>query len=419
MSISLVPVEALIPLLIAIEALFSGSEIALLSADPVQLKRLARQGKRAGAWALHLREHPERVLSTTLFMTSICLIGVSVLMELVLSRYEFPTLVSIAFSSGIVILFGELIPKTLFQRHADRIAPFSAVAVKIAYHVFLPFTGLLNLYTTKLTKLVEPIEESIAGRKRTIRDEILMMVTRYKKDTDIRTSEKRIIKRIFDFKDAEARHALIPLVRVNAIEEGLTVREAIEAFVTHRHSRMPVYAERIDNITGVIRATDLLSAISLEGPIAPYVRQAPYVAATQTLEDVLEQMRRSGAKMKVVVDEHGGAIGILTPEDIVEEVVGEIHDEGDRAFVPYKELEAGRHLVQAKAEIHTLNEQLAWELPEGDYETLGGFLLQQFGRIPETGDELFFDTPAGHFKFTIRSANQRRIESVLVERSGF
>jgi CBS domain containing-hemolysin-like protein len=168
---------------------------------------------------------------------------------------------------------------------------------------------------------------------------------------------------------------------------------------------------------GVIETSDLFSAADLNQPIRNYLTSAHYVAETQSLEDLLLEMQREDTEMVVVVDEHGGAVGVITYEDIVEEIVGEIDDEYDTESRPYRELGEGKWLVQAKMEIQAINETLKLELPEGDYETLAGFLLQQFGRIPGPRDELYFDTPAGSYKFVIRDANERQIETVTVERT--
>jgi CBS domain containing-hemolysin-like protein len=405
------------PLLI-LESFFSGSEIALLSADKLALRTAARKGSTRAKTALALIQYPERVLSATLLMTSLCMIAISSIIALhfIETKPEHAELLAVAVTSPLVVIFGELLPKTLFQRYSDRIAPTVAPVVNAVYWSFLPVTRLMSSYTGRISKLIGPLEEIITGKKRSTRDEIQSLLTYSKRESELKSSERRMIKRIFDFKDAEAKHALIPLVKIEGVEKSSTVRQALERFRQHRHSRMPVYDGRIDNIVGVIDLTDLATSPQLDAPMAPLISEAYYVAETQGLRDLLLEMRRDDAELVVIVDEYGGAVGILTFEDIVEEITGEIEDEYDVETQPWKQLSEETWLIQARMEVSLINERLRLELPEGEYETLGGFLLQQFGRIPESGDELFFDTPAAALKFSIRKANARTIETVLVEK---
>jgi CBS domain containing-hemolysin-like protein len=407
----------LVPPLLLIEGLFSGSEIALLSADKLTLKRNARGGNNGAKLALELATHPERVLSVTLLITSICVTALSALIALYcLDRFGANShWIAVAISSPMIVLLGELIPKTIYQRHATRIAPWAAYPVTLVYSALYPVTRTLSLYTSRVSRMIGPIEELLTGKKRTTREELRSLMSYGKSETEIKSSEKRMIKRIFDFADTEAKHALIPLVKVEAIEESATVKEALEGFERHRHSRLPVYSERIDNIIGVLESSDLFSA-ELTQPIRNSMSSAHYIAETQSLDDLMADMHREDLEMVVVVDEHGGAVGILTLEDIVEEIVGEIRDEYDQESRPYKEIAEEHWVVQARMEIDAINDQLKIHLPVGDYETLSGFLLQQFGRIPETRDELFFNTSSGLFKFTIRQATERAIQSVEVEK---
>jgi len=407
----------LLPLLL-IEGFFSGSEIALLSADKLTLNHLAKKGDPRAALALKLARHPETVFATTLLMTSLCVISSSALTAFYLIQHSVAhaNLLAVAITSPLVVLLGELIPKSIYQRNATQIAPWVAFPVNLTYFIFYPFTRLMALYTTRLSRIIGPIEELLSGKRKTTRDEIRSLLSYSKEETEITSSEKHMIKRIFDFRDTEAKHALIPLVKVDAIENSADVQEALERFERHRHSRMPVYSERIDNIIGVLESSDLLAAQDFKQSIRHYITPAHYVAETQSLDDLILEMRREDASMMVVVDEHGGAVGILTFEDIVEEIVGEISDEYDYETIPYKELDPNSWIVQARMEIQQINEVLKLEVPQGDYETLGGFLLLQFGRIPETRDELFFDTPAGSFRFTIQKATERHIETVLIKR---
>lgn len=416
----------LIPPILLLEGVFAGSEIALLSADKLALKKLVRQGQPGARLAIKLATHPERVLSTTLLITSLCVIAVSSLISLFFmqdrsfysgySGYS-GELFAIAITSPLVVFIGELIPKTVYQKRATALASWVAYPIYWGYLGFFPITFFLSSYTTRLSRLVGPIEEMLTGKQHTTREELRSVLSYGKSETEIKSSEKKMIKRILDFKDSEAKNALIPLVRVEAVEQTSTIQVALEGFMRHRHSRMPVYSERIDNIVGILEVTDLLTAIDLKQSIRNSISSAYYVAETQSLEDVLFEMKQEDIEMVVVVDEHGGAVGILTFEDIVEEIVGEISDEYDTELTLYKALSETSWIVQAKMEIQQINEMLRLELPEGSYETLSGFLLQQFGRIPESKDELFFNTRAGSLRFAIRKATERHIETVLIEKS--
>lgn len=418
MNLSLGILFSLLPLLLLCEGFFSGAEIALLSADKLALKKQAKQGLWGAKIAFELASHPERVLSTTLLMTSLCVISISSLISLYfLQTYPGQSeLLAIITTSPLVVLLGELLPKTLYQRNATQVARWIAPPIQWVFWLFFPFTRFLSSYMTRLSRFVGPIEEMLIGKKKTTREEIRSILSYNRKETELKSSEKRMIKRIFDFKDSEAKHALIPLVRVDAVEDCTTVEETLRIFERNRHSRMPVYSDRIDNIVGILELTDLFASTDFKQPIRNYISSAYYVPETQSLEDVIREMRREDNEMAIVVDEHGGATGILTFEDIVEEVVGEISDEYDVDAPTFKALSDTSWLIQARMEIQQINDLFKLNLPQGDYETLSGFLLQQFGRIPDIRDELFFNTSAGNLKFTIRKATQRHIESVLIEK---
>jgi CBS domain containing-hemolysin-like protein len=409
---------AWIPLLLTIEAFYSGSEIALLSADRLKLKQLAKDGDKAASRALKLVQAPERIFATTLLMTSLSVVTISILVALwVIQRSGgHNELLAVVITSPLVVIFGEILPKTIFQRNADRLAMKVARIIELTFLAFYPVTQLLGSYTSRLSRAIDPFEEVLTGKRRTTREELRALLATEKSGSEIRSSERRLIRRILDFRGTEAQHALIPLVKVDATEETASIREALESFQRHRHSRMPVYSERVDNIVGILEVTDLFSAPDLQASVRSVMRPAHYAPESQELEDLIREMRSKKAEMCIVVDEYGGAVGILTMEDIFEEIVGEIQDEFDHEASGFQQLGDGRWWAPARQAISQMNEDLGVEIPEGDYETLGGFLLQQFGRIPETGDELYYDTPAGSFRFTIRKANLRAIQAVLIER---
>ncbi len=404
--------------LLALEGLFAGSEIALLSADKIKLKSKASGGSSAARLALGLANRPERVLTSTLVMTAFCVVVTAGLCSLwAEGRYGANSeWRAILLASPLIVVFGEFVPKTVFQKYADRLAPIMAYPVTLVYFVLYPITKMISLYTGALSRGLRPLEELLTGKTHSGRDEVLSVLAYGKRESELGVSEKRMIRQIFDFKGTEAKHILIPLIKVEAIEEHATIREALERFKSHRHSRMPVYSGRIDNIVGVLEVSDLFHAPDPNQSVRNFITNATYVAETHHLDDLLKIMRRDESEMVVIVDEYGGAIGILTFEDIVEEIVGEIEDEhDDDQTAEFKELGENRYLIQARMEITAINEKLHLELPEGDYETVGGFLLQQFAKIPEPGDELHFDTAAGTLRFVVRKATARQIQSVLVE----
>lgn len=417
MNLTLQALFTIIPILLLLEAIYSGSEIAILSADRISLKTSAQKGKRGASVCLLLLQTPEKILSTTLLVNNLCMIGITALVTLYFlehheARAEF---LAVATASPLIVLLGEFIPKTIFQRYADRVAPTVSRLIVATYYVFYPITKLLSLYSHRIAVVIAPIEELIVGKKRTTRDEIQLLLSDTKQSGEAKNVQKRMLRRIFEFKDSEAKHALIPLFKVEAIEKTATVKEAIELFQKNRHSRMPVYSERIDNVVGFVELFDLFAVNDLSVPLSNFMTSAHYAAEMQSLDDLMLTMHQEDTKMTVVVDEYGGAIGIITFEDIVEEIVGEIYDEYDSGNMPFKALGENRWLVQGRMEIQAFAEHLKVQLPEGDYETVAGFLLQQFGRIPEPKDELFFNTEGRTVKFSIRQATDRRIELVLVE----
>lgn len=404
--------------LLLLEGVYSGSEISLLSADKLALKEAAEKGRIRAKLALTLAGQPEKILSTTLIMTCACTVLISSLISLYFlqSQFEHPEAWSIAIASPLIVLFGELIPKTLYQRHATWLAPWVATLVNLTYLILTPITRPLTVYTTYISRIIAPLEAALASGKRNRRAELRALLSGHKRNSEIKSSERKIIKRILDFKDASAKSAFIPLVRVDGIEESATVQEALLHFDEHRHSRIPVYSQRIDNIVGILPIKSLLLTNEKNQAIRNFMTPAHYVAETQALDDLLLEMRHENLEMVVVVDEHGGAVGIITFEDIIEEILGEIDDEYDRQSLSlYKTIGESEWVVQARIEIEVLNDTLKLDLPHGDYLTLSGFLLQQFGRIPHTGDELFFDTSAGNLKLKIRKASDRQIEVVQIE----
>jgi putative hemolysin len=412
-----IPFCLLVMLILVVEGFFSGSELALLSADRIQLRKLSKAGDGGASLALRLLDTPERILSTTLVMTSSCVMAISVLLTLEFRQlYDgHGEVYAVIAGSALVIIFGELIPKFIYRKHAATLAPRVAAPIFLTQRLLSPVLRLTTIYTSQISRVMEPIERLWSG-KRNVKDELSGLLTVDSNDTQIKNTEKRLIRKILKFRDKIAKDGLVPLVQVDAIEKTATLREAFEVYQQKKHSRLPVYDERIDNIVGTLELTHVIRVTDLKQTVARHMKPPSYVAESQKLEDILHEMIAKDSQMSIVVDEYGGAVGILTREDIFEQIVGDIQDEDDPEKSSIRVLSPNKWVVRAKATIVELNEQSLIELPEGDYDTVGGFLLRQFSRIPEVGDELYFDTRAGQILFVIREGSSRRIESVTIER---
>jgi CBS domain containing-hemolysin-like protein len=223
--------------------------------------------------------------------------------------------------------------------------------------------------------------------------------------------KERIIKRIFRFSETTVEEVMIPLIQVKALREDLNVGDAIRLIKETGHSRIPVFSERVDNITGMLHSFYLLGADPNDA-VKKYSQPPFYVPESKPVDELLDEMKEGTAGMAVVVDEYGGAVGVMTLEDILEEVVGEIEDEYDKGIKLWRKTDEGEFLINPKIEIEAINDDLGLGIPESDdYETLSGFLLTEVGSIPKAGDKVRHSK----YTFTVTRSTTRSIEEVKLK----
>ncbi len=404
-------------IVLMMEAFFSGSEMALIASDRLVLAKKAKDGDKGAALALEMLKHPEKILSMTLVGTNICITLQAALLSLYLYQQWSGTheLYATLILTPVVLIFGEMIPKTLAQRYAETLSPFLAPIVRLIQNIFWPATVGLSYYTRWISNKIGFIEEVFTGRKHhSRREELKYALSLSKNEMDLKSSEKKMIRRILEFTRSKVKDAMIPLVQVNMIEDSSTVEEAIQTVKKSAHSRMPVYHSRVDNIVGILHVYDLFKQLDKTRSVSELMKSAYYAPETQNLDELLFTMQKRSIHMAIVVDEYGGSAGIVTLEDILEEIVGDIKDEYDPDVALYQKISDTRYIIQARMEVDAINEvlkdTLKLEINKGQFETLGGFLLQQFNRIPEEGDELYF----GKYKFTVLRATDKKIITVEV-----
>jgi len=391
-------------------AFFSGAEMAILSADRAALLSRAKQSNNP-ALAERFLDRPQWFLATTLVgaVLGMALAVVPLTYKFIGMAGAYGALYAFLVLTPVLLLFGRIIPKIYFMPRASRSAPRFLFALRIFSWLLFPVLVLV-LGAIGILEAVLGKERGNGGFWYT-RDEIKLLLSSALSPSDVDEESRHMIERIFEFSETLAEEVMVPLVEVEAIDESSTVEEALFRVSKNMYSRYPVFSERIDNITGTMETFDLLDAENMNAPVSELSTEVRYVPYNKPIDELLYSMQRDCYDFAVVVDEYGGCVGVITREDIVEEVVGEIEDEHDHPVVLYRRLDKKSVIVNARMEIDDINEHLGWDLPEGDYETLGGFLLSLFRRVPGPGERIRYNDMV----FSVKDSNTRSIQELVVE----
>jgi len=400
----------LIFIFLVIEGFFSGSEIGVVSADQIKLRHEAAKGSRGAKLALNMLKKPEWLLATTLIGTNIAVVSNTTIVTAFMIQLfgEEHSWFAIVFVAPLIWIFGEIVPKSIFQQRADIITPRLIFVLRLAFYVFFPILVVFTLITRLLTySFGQQVQNPF-----TLREQILTMLQMPAAEGDIQPVEKNMIQRIFSFSETTAYEIMIPLIDIVAIEQGATCGEAIDLAKTKAHIRLPVYTERVDKIVGVLNVLQFLDADAHQ-PIKPFIREVRFVPSSKNINELLLDLRKDGDTVAVVVDEFGGAAGLVTMEDIMEEVVEEMEDEydsGEKRVQWVRKISKKDYIVSARIEVDNLEEELGIQLPKGKYATLAGFLLEKSGEIPAPGTVIKVKA----INFTIERSTPQAIQEVRV-----
>ena len=393
-----------------LEGFFSGSEIALISADQMKLRHDAAKGSRGARLALKMLKKPEWLLSTTLVGTNVAVVANTTLAAaLAISFFgEQNSWIAIVVVAPLIWIFGEIVPKSVFQHRADSITPRVVFFLRIASYVFYPILIVFSI----LTRLGNRIFGGQGQNPFTLREEIITMLQLPAKGGDIQHVEKGMISRVFSFSETTADSVMVPLIDVVAIDQKATCGEAVREAAENAHVRLPVYDDRIDRVVGVLNTLEVLG-VDPSQPIVPYIRPVRYVPGSKGIRELLMDLRQDGDSVAVVVDEYGGAEGLVTIEDVMEEVVEEMEDEYDSKETSQqwvRKVADRDYLVSARIEIDNLEEALHIEIPKGKYLTLAGFLLERAREVPMVGTVI----KADGITYTVQKGTPQTIQEVRV-----
>ena len=396
---------------VLVTALLSATEMAFIAANRVRIRHLAESGNATASRYLEAFRHPERMLSAAMMGVTVAHIAASSMATWVLLpvvggwAWALATLILLP----LMLVFGEIIPKAVAGEWATALILRLYRVLELVAAILSPLTwgaralvggslGALGLRTSGTRQFVS-------------REELKLLLQLEPEEADVTSSEAEMIDKIFDLGDTAVREIMVPLVDVMALPETARPEDAVRVIQERGFSRIPVYTDRVINIVGVVAAMDLLNRGADAPDLKSLMRPATYVPETKHIDELLKEMQKARVQLAVVIDEYGGAVGIVTVADIVEQIVGEINDDHDRTGAATVErLPDGSYRVAGRERVEDLNDALDWELPTGDFETVAGLVLATMHRIPLVGEEF----QVGRHTFTVVEADARRILTVRI-----
>ncbi len=396
-------------LLVILSAYFSATETAFTSLNRIRLKSKADAGNRRAALALRLVDQYDNLLSTILVGNNIVNLSASSLATVFFTeglRLQNGAVISTAVITIVVLIFGEVSPKSLAKEYPESFALFSAPIMRILMVILTPVNFLFSLLKKLLSKVFHK-----QGDSGITEEELVTMVDQAESEGGLDQHESKLIRSAIEFNDMEVDEILTPRVDIVAVEDTDSMDDIAQAFAESGYSRLPVYHEDIDDIIGVIHEKDFHAARyrgqtdvkAITGPML-------YTTGNTKISELLRILQREKAHMVIVVDEYGGTEGLVTLEDIVEELVGEIWDEHDEVIEEFKKQEDGSYLISCSADLTDLFDLFSIK-GECDANTISGWVMEQIGRIPEEGDHFVSDG----LDVTVTKVDHRRVLEIRVE----
>lgn len=414
----------IIVLMLLFSAFFSGAEIAFVAANRLKAEARARQGGRVGRIVQGFIADPASVLTTTLVGNNLALVLYSTLMAVYLDgpiRYlcrdilgmetgvDVLILVLVTLvASTVVLLVGEILPKSIAQQLADRaifvLAPPLKFFHRILFYVVRFCEWIANLLIRLTGQHRKPVEAFLR------RDfEVMIRDSKESGTLELDDDESALLTNVLELDSVRVKESMVPRTDIEAVEHTATIAQVRERFQATGYSKLPVYEDNIDRIIGVVFAYDLF-----QDPVGlqDMIRSVRYIPDTKRSKDLMREFLAERSSIAIVIDEYGGTAGLVTIEDLIEELTGEIHDEHDQDEFVVRQLDEDTFVVSGRAEVDELREKWGLDLPQGDYETVAGFLLEHLGMIPEPKHEHLIE----NYRFQILQATSNRIDLIKILR---
>lgn len=395
--------------LVLMSAYFSATETAFNSLNVTKLKIAAEKGDGGAKLILRLLDDYNRLLTTILVgnnIVNIALSSIATVFFIKLVGGDMGATVSTAVITVVVLIFGEITPKSVAKESPEAFARFSAPIINFLAVILTPINFIFSLWK-KLVSLVFKSSDDTAVTE----EELRSMVEEVESSGGIGEQEGQLIRKAMELNEYVAADIARPRVDIEAVEKNWTKEEVAEVFVRTGYSRLPVYVDNLDNIIGIIHRTDFYNNYELENIADTMVTKPAFVPKTMRIGNLLKLLQENQCHMAVVTDEYGGTFGIVTMEDILEELVGEIWDEHD--VIEEEILEnKGVYTVSGSVEPEEIFEELELDMEEVPYATLSGWIMDELNKVPEAGDTFDFKG----YRFTVKSVDGMRVDTAVIEK---
>ncbi len=395
-------------------AFFSASETSFIALQRIRLEHLVKNNVKGARRVARMIERPEKLLSTILLGSNFANVAAAALGTMVAVSLwgEKGVLIATIAVTILLLIFAETTPKTIATRHAERLSLILARPIEWLSWLLAPFVIALSWIASGFTRLVggKPVPRSLASP-----EEIRTMISVGHKEGTVEEAEAEMLHKVFEFGDRPVREVMVPRPEVISIEQGSKIADFLALYAESPLSRFPVYQENMDNVVGILSEKDVLMAqakgsITDQSTIDDLVRPAYFAPETKRINELFAEMRDKNYRMCVVVDEYGGTAGIVSLTRLVEEIVGPVGDELAEIEKEYEVINEYTFQIDGSMRIEEANEEMELELPEGDYETVAGFVLHLLGHIPKPNEQLRYKG----LKLVITEMRGLKLEKILL-----
>jgi len=403
----------LLLVLLIMSGLFSGSETALISLNRLKIHQMVEKGIPNASLVEKLVSNPNKLLSTILVGNNIVNISASALVTSIALRIfgQAGVGIAVAVLTIIILIFGEITPKAYAASNNEKFALRIARLIRWFEILLSPAVKLLGIITAKLLKILGDKSEN--GKITVTEEEIITLIELGKNQGSIEPNEEEMITSVFDLNDTLVREVMIPRVDIVGVPAEDNLRKAWQVIVDTNHSRLPVYDTGLDNIIGILYTKDLIKHIDfLEKKTVRDIMRAPYfVPAAKNVSELLKDLKRERVHIAVVLDEYGGTAGLVFLEDLIETITGPIGDEYDELHPLIEEIGEGELLVNSRVALEDINQLMHIDLPQEEYDTIGGLVFHLFGYIPDKDETIEFSDVT----FTVKDVEKNTIKRVLIK----